>query len=319
MKKCLVTGAAGFIGSHLSEKLLHAGYQVVGIDCLTDYYSERIKKDNLLSLMKSKGFQFVQADLCETNLDVLLNGVYYVFHQAAQAGVRASWGKDFEIYTRNNIEATQKLLEKAKDYPLEKFVFASSSSVYGDVEKFPMNENDPVHPVSPYGVTKLASENLCVLYYKNFQVPTVSLRYFTVYGPRQRPDMAFHKFIKAVMLGEEIVIYGDGEQTRDFTFFSDAIEANYQAALKGKPGAVYNVGGGSKISVNQLFPILEKVTGKPVKVKYIEKQKGDVNHTAADISKAQADLTYKPQVDIQTGLEHEAAWIKEKLESGIIS
>ncbi len=316
--KCLVTGAAGFIGSHLSEKLLAEGHLVIGVDCFTDYYSSKIKKNNLRTALTHQNYRFIEADLKSFPLAGLFEDQEYVFHQAAQAGVRASWGKDFEIYTSCNIEVTQRLLECAKRYPLKKFIYASSSSVYGDVDSFPMREDDRLCPVSPYGVTKLAAENLCYLYYKNFRVPTVSLRYFTVYGPRQRPDMAFHKFIRAGLEGEVIQVYGNGEQTRDFTFYTDAVEANLRAALSGRPGEVYNIGGGSRISINRVFDELKLILGKPLKIKYLDWQKGDVKHTAASISKAQRELKYNPLVDIKTGLRRETAWLKDLLQEGLI-
>ena len=220
--KALVTGCVGFIGSHLVDKLLEHGYEVIGIDCFTDYYAREIKEANVSNALKNKNSKFIEEDIL--NMDKFPE-VDYVFHLAAQAGVRASWGKSFEIYTRNNIEATQKLLEFYKDREIKKFVYASSSSVYGDAE-LPMREDSLLKPVSPYGVTKLAGENLCYLYWKNYNVPTVSVRYFTVYGPRQRPDMAMHKFVKAFLNNEEITVFGDGPQTRDFTFVEDAIETN---------------------------------------------------------------------------------------------
>ena len=235
--------------------------------------------------------------------------VDYLFHLAAQAGVRASWGKNFEIYTRNNIQATQKLLEFYKDLNIKKFVYASSSSVYGDAE-LPMREDSLVKPVSPYGVTKLAGENLCYLYYKNYGAPTVSLRYFTVYGPRQRPDMAIHNFIRAIFKGDEITIYGDGTQTRDFTFVDDAVEANVLAAKANNDllGEVFNVGGGSRISVNELINEIEKIMEKKAKIKYIEKQKGDVRDTLADVSKANKELKWMPKVKIEEGLRKFVEW-----------
>ena len=212
--KTFVTGCGGFIGSHLVDRLLELGYEVTGIDCFTDYYSREIKEANISNALKHNNFKLIEEDILDMDK---FPEVDYIFHLAAQAGVRASWGKSFEIYTRNNIEATQKLLEFYKDREIKKFVYASSSSVYGDAE-LPMREDSLLKPVSPYGVTKLAGENLCYLYWKNYQVPTVSLRYFTVYGPRQRPDMAIHKFVKAISNNEEITVFGDGSQTRDFTF-----------------------------------------------------------------------------------------------------
>ena len=296
--KTLVTGCAGFIGSHLVDKLLDSDYEVIGIDCFTDYYSREIKEANISNALKNKSFEFIEKDIL--NIDKFPE-VDYVFHEAAQAGVRASWGKSFEIYTRNNIEVTQRLLEFYKDSAIKKFVYASSSSVYGDAE-LPMREDSLLKPVSSYGVTKLAGENLCYLYWKNYGVPTVSLRYFTVYGPRQRPDMAIHKFIKAIFKGDEISVFGDGTQTRDFTYVDDAVEANILAAESDSVGEVFNIGGGSRISVNDLVRKMEKFVGDKARVKYVEKQKGDVRDTWADVSKAEKRMNWKPKVDISTGV-----------------
>ncbi len=204
--KALVTGCAGFIGSHLAERLIEGDYEVVGIDCFSDYYPRKIKEKNMEKLMECDGFHFIKADITEKNLAKLLNSVDYIFHQASQAGVRASWGKSFKIYTDNNILATQMLLEAARDADIKKFIYASSSSVYGDTLSLPMKETDTPRPISPYGVSKLAGEHLCYLYWKNFGLQTTSLRYFTVYGPGQRPDMAFHRFIKAMLDGGKITI-----------------------------------------------------------------------------------------------------------------
>ena len=268
--KALVTGCAGFIGSQLVDNLLEQGYKVIGIDCFTDYYPRETKEANISNALNHKNFEFIEEDILEMDK---FPEVDYVFHLAAQAGVRASWGKSFEIYTRNNIEATQKLLEFYKDRNIKKFVYASSSSVYGDAE-LPMKENSLLKPVSPYGVTKLAGENLCYLYCKNYGVPTVSLRYFTVYGPRQRPDMAIHKFVKAILNNEEITVFGDGAQTRDFTFVDDAVDANMLAAENNIIGEVFNIGGGSRINVNALIDEIEKLVENKARVEYIEKQKG---------------------------------------------
>jgi UDP-glucose 4-epimerase len=305
--KALVTGCAGFIGSHLVDKLLELDYKVIGIDCLTDYYPRAVKEDNIAIVLEHKDFEFIDKDILEISK---FPGVDYVFHLAAQAGVRASWGSSFEIYTRNNIEATQKLLESYKDRKIKKFVFASSSSVYGDAE-LPMKENSLLKPVSPYGVTKLAGENLCYLYWKNYNLPTVSLRFFTVYGPRQRPDMAIHKFVKAILNNEEIIVYGDGEQTRDFTYVDDAVEANILTANREIEGEVFNVGGGSRISVNELIGIMERAIGRRAKVKYTEKQKGDVRDTWADVSKAEKVLGWMPKTKIEEGLEKYITWLSE--------
>lgn len=297
--RALVTGCAGFIGSHLVDKLLELENEVTGIDCFTDYYPREFKEANISNALKHKNFTLIR----ESILDVdKFPDADYVFHEAAQAGVRASWGRSFEIYSRNNIEATQRLLEFYKDREIKKFVYASSSSVYGDAE-LPMKEDSILKPVSPYGVTKLAGENLCYLYWKNYRVPIVSLRYFTVYGPRQRPDMAIHKFVKTILNDEEITIYGDGEQTRDFTYVDDVVEATILAAKADLKGEVFNVGGGSRISVNELIEQIEAIVEHKAKVKYVEKQEGDVKDTLADTSKAGKLLGWKPMTNIDKGLE----------------
>jgi len=308
--KCLVTGAAGFIGSSLSEKLIELEHQVVGIDCFTDYYSRELKEKNLENPLKNKNFNFIEGDLLRIDLKKLLKDMDVIFHQAAQAGVRASWGTNFEIYTKNNILATQMLLEAAKEMSLKKFIFASSSSVYGNTKNLPTKEEGLLHPVSPYGVSKLAAENLCMLYYTNYKVPVICLRYFTVYGPRQRPDMAFNKFIKAILKDQEIIVYGDGSQTRDFTYISDAVEANILAMKKNAVGEIFNIGGGSNIALSEVIKQIEEIIGKKAKIKYEQKQKGDVIHTAADISKAKKHLNFYPKVDLKEGLSKEVEWLR---------
>lgn len=312
--RVLVTGVAGFIGSHLAERLISGGNEVLGVDSFFDYYPKRIKENNLKGLLTKSGFKFIEGDICRLDLKSLIPRVDAVFHQAALAGVRSSWGERFGEYVNNNVLATQLLLEASKESDLKKFIYASSSSVYGDARDFPIMENSPVRPVSPYGVTKLAGENLASLYYTGYGVPTVSLRYFTVYGPRQRPDMAFHKFISAVMNGEEIEIYGTGEQTRDFTFVSDAVAANLEALESGKPGEIYNIGGGSRILLNDAIKIIEEVSGKAAKIKYTDTQRGDAKHTFADISKAEKDLSYSPSVDIREGISKHYDWLLENKE-----
>ncbi len=307
--KCVVTGAAGFIGSHLSEALIAAGHDVVGIDCFTDYYPRPVKESNLAALRQSPHFTFVEANLLEYDLNSLLGGVDYIFHQAAQAGVRASWGQNFSIYTENNVLATQRLLEAAKGHPIKRLVYASSSSVYGDAKRLPVTEDTIPRPISPYGVTKLAAEHLCRLYWVNFRVPTVSLRYFTVYGPRQRPDMGFHKFFRALLNGEEITLYGDGDQTRDFTFISDAVAANLACMEAPATGEVFNVGGGSRISVNRVLELMQAISGREARIRRIEDQKGDVRHTFADTSRAREVLGFRPSVSTEQGLRAEWEWI----------
>ncbi len=301
-KKCLITGAAGFVGSHLCRKLLEQGAFVTGIDCFTDYYSPAIKENNVADLHLYPEFDLIREDLSRIEED-WFEEIDWVFHQAAQAGVRASWGREFSHYTGHNVLATQRLLEWARVNTPERFVYASSSSVYGDAVKLPMHEEDLPRPLSPYGVSKLAAEHLCNLYYQNFGVPAVSLRYFTVYGPAQRPDMAFHRFIRAILEGEELVIYGTGEQTRDFTFIDDIVEANLQAATaKDAAGRVYNLGGGSRISVNEVLELLKEISGLPLKVRYEKHQAGDPPHTFADTNRAREDLGFNPQTNLETGL-----------------
>ena len=309
--RSLVTGVAGFIGSHLAERLIKEGHGVVGIDCFTDYYARSIKEKNLKGLLQMSGFTFLEDNLLEGNLSDLLVGVDYIFHQAAQAGVRSSWGAEFEVYTSNNILATQKLLEACKGLDIRRFIYASSSSVYGDSEELPLRERSLLKPVSPYGVTKLAAEHLCYSYWKNYQVPVIALRYFTVYGPRQRPDMAFHRFVRAILDGGEIEIYGNGEQTRDFTFISDAVSGNMLAMKSNAEGEIFNIGGGSRVSVNEVLDIIQNIAGKTAKIVYRDVQKGDVRHTLADTNKVKKHLGYIPEVDLKTGLEEEWKWLKE--------
>lgn len=315
--KYIVTGAAGFIGSSLCKRLLNQEIEVIGIDSFVDYYPRILKEKNIENLKKTSKFVFIEGDLLDLNLSDIISNGDYIFHQAAQAGVRASWGRDFYIYTENNIRATQQLLEVCKEEKIAKLIFASSSSVYGDCSDIPMCENSIPSPVSPYGVSKLASEQLCYLYWKNFNVPVVSLRYFTVYGPRQRPDMAFNKFITALLKDKEIIMYGDGEQTRDFTYIDDIVNANILTMNKGQDGSVYNIGGGSRVSMNEVIEVLAKISGRIPKIKQLETQKGDMRHTLADITKAQSALGYKPTVRIEEGLEKEYIWLKENLSQQI--
>ena len=309
--KALVTGTAGFIGSTLSERLVAGGADVVGIDCFTDYYPREIKERNLTTLRRHPGFRMIESSIADADLNRLLADRTHVFHLAAQAGVRKSWGRDFATYTVNNIEATQLLLEALVGRPIERIVYASSSSVYGDEAPIPMREDALPQPVSPYGVTKLSAEQLCHLYFANHGVPTVSLRYFTVYGPRQRPDMGFHRFLRAAILERPITVYGDGEQTRDFTFVEDAVAATIAAATRGVPGRVYNIGGGSRVSVNEVLEMVARVSGKRLQLSVDPVQKGDMRHTYADTSLARDDLGYQPTVGLEQGLAAEFTWLAE--------
>ena len=302
--KALVTGCAGFIGSHITDHLLAEGYEVTGIDCFTDYYARSIKESNIHKALNNSQFTFIEDEILNM---ASFPEVDFIFHEAAQAGVRASWGRDFAIYTRMNIESTQYLLESYKDIPLKKFVYASSSSVYGNVT-LPMKESVRPQPMSPYGVTKLAAEHLCYLYWKNYGVPTISLRYFTVYGPRQRPDMGIHKFVRAIINKDPITIYGDGTQTRDFTYITDIIDANILAAFSPITGESFNIGGGSRINVNELIRIIEEKCGRKGSIVYSDPQKGDVTDTLADISMARTKLGWAPHVSLPKGISSFVDW-----------
>jgi nucleoside-diphosphate-sugar epimerase len=296
----LVTGAAGFVGSHLCEALLDDGDEVVGVDAFTDYYSRRRKEQNLAPLRVHPMFAFVEADLAEVTVVPLVAGVDHVFHLAGQPGVRASWGPDFAHYVRHNVVATQRLLEACRGRPLRKLVYASSSSIYGDAESHPTPETLRPQPVSPYGVTKLAGEHLCEVYRKSFDIPVTSLRLFTVYGPRQRPDMAFSRLVRAALAGERFEVYGDGEQTRDFTFVGDVVQAMRDAALSPWCG-VANIGGGSRTSLNGVVDIVRDLCGE-VRITRRPRATGDVRDTAADISVATAAFGYSPRTSLPEGL-----------------
>lgn len=310
---CLVTGVAGFIGSHLAEALVARGCRVIGVDALLDFYPPTMKQGNLTALRQESAFQFIQADLREINLDALLAGVDYVFHLAAQPGVRTSWGNGFSPYVEHNILVTQCLLEAAKRSHVSRVIYASSSSVYGNTPDLPAREHSPLLPISPYGVTKLAGEHLCRLYSLEYGLPTISLRYFSVYGPRQRPDMAFHKFIRAFLLDEPITIYGDGEQSRDFTYVDDIVTANLAAMHHGSPGGSYNVGGGVHVTVNEVLALLTTITGKRGNISYEPRQLGDAAHTLADTTAAREELGFAPSFPLIDGLRQEVRWMEKLL------
>jgi len=317
-KIALVTGAAGFVGSHLSERLVREGWTVRGIDCFSDYYDPTIKRANLAQLAADPRFELIESDLREMDLDAVLQDVDVVWHLAAQAGVRSSWGQDFSIYTSVNILATQRLLEACRGSSLSRLVYASSSSIYGEAERFPVRETDRAQPISPYGVSKLAGEHLSSLYHRNYGLPTVALRYFTVYGPRQRPDMGFHRFFRAVLRGKPVTVYGDGKQTRDFTYVGDITEANLRAGSEGPDGAVYNVSGGSRVTVLEVLHSIEQVTGREAVREFSPKQHGDPLDTGGDSSLAAEHLGYRPQTDLSTGLAAMGDWIAGAYEEGTI-
>jgi nucleoside-diphosphate-sugar epimerase len=312
--RALVTGCAGFIGSHLTESLLDDGHEVVGVDVLTDNYSSAIKLRNLERAREFGGFRIRPVDLARERLTSLVDECDVVFHLAAEPGVRTSWGSRFEAYSRNNVLATQRLLEAARRRPERRVVYASSSSVYGDAERLPTPEEATPKPYSPYGVTKLAAEHLCTLYHGNYGVATVSLRYFSVYGPRQRPDMAFNRFCRSALRGEPITIFGDGGQTRDFTYVSDVVAATRAAAIApAAPGRVYNVGGGMRVSVNDALALIVAFAARPLDVRYLETERGDVRDTGADTTQARADLGFDPGTLVEAGLRAEFEWMRECL------
>lgn len=311
-RSVLITGAAGFIGSHLAERCLEHGWRVVGVDAFTDYYDGACKRRNIEDALRHPAYRLVEGDLLELALAPLLDEVSVVFHLAAQPGVRISWDQ-FEVYARLNVTATQRLLHASRERELEKLVIASSSSIYGDAETLPTREDVLPRPVSPYGVTKVATEHLAQVYWRNFAVPTVCLRYFTVYGPRQRPDMGFHRLLARTLAGDHFDVYGDGEQTRDFTFVADAVAGTLAAADHGGPGVSYNIGGGSRRSLNNVLETLEDLLDSPVAREYIDQQPGDARDTAADISLARRDLGFEPRVSFEQGLKAQLDWQSELL------
>jgi nucleoside-diphosphate-sugar epimerase len=302
----VVTGAGGFIGSHLCGHLLASGDEVRGVDAFTDYYSHERKEENLVALLEDDRFTFYGADLLEMPLEALLDGADVVYHLAGQPGVRSSWGSDFAEYLQHNVLATQRLLEACADNPPEKFLFASSSSIYGDTTSSPTSESTCPHPVSPYGVTKLAAEHLCDLYRARGSVRTASLRLFTVFGPRQRPDMAFSRLVSCALRQGGFELYGDGEQTRDCTFVGDVVKAMRNAATSNWLG-VANIGGGLQISMNEVIALLSEICG-PIDVKRTPPSPGDVRHTAADTRLAQRAFGYRPSTTLREGLEAMVAW-----------
>ncbi|MGA9749300.1 MAG: NAD-dependent epimerase/dehydratase family protein [Nocardioides sp.] len=298
--RAVVTGAAGFIGSHLCAHLLDQGDEVLGIDCLTDYYDPRRKERNLTRLRDRAGFVECRLDLVTAPLDMLFERAEVVYHLAGQPGVRGSWGEDFAPYLARNIHATQRVLEAAKNASLYKVVYASSSSVYGDAESYPTLEAMTPRPVSPYGVSKLAAEHLCELYRSTSGVPTASLRLFTVYGPRQRPDMAFTRLVESALKGDPFLLYGDGSQSRDFTYVHDVVSAMRKAALAPWTG-VANIGGGSRTTMLEVVQKVQDLVG-PINLVHLPSQRGDVKHTAADTTVALEGFGYSPQTTLDEGL-----------------
>jgi len=314
MKTALITGVAGFIGSSLAEKLLKDNFKVIGIDSFTNYYSPHIKEKNIENCLKHSNFSFIHQDLDTLDLSTIFENTEYVFHLSAQPGARASWGKGFTTYVKNNISVTQKILESLKNNTtLKKFIFASSSSVYGNQSSIMNEDTSLTKPVSPYGVTKLASENLVNLYFKNYEIPIISLRYFTAYGPKQRPDMAFTRFFHSIIKDKKLIIFGNGEQTRDFTYVDDVVKATMNAAASDHVGEILNIGGGSVFSLMQITEFMKEITEKELEIDFKKEQKGDVKHTSADISKSENLINYKSNTDIKYGLTQQYEYIKNNL------
>jgi UDP-glucuronate 4-epimerase len=313
LARALVTGCAGFIGSHLAESLLADGHEVLGVDCFNANYAPAEKRANLAVATSHDRFRLITADLACVDPAPLLDECDVVFHLAAEPGVRSSWGKRFTRFLRHNVVATQKLLDAAARTPERRFVYASSSSVYGEAPPLPTPEDTTPAPLSPYGVTKLAAEHLCHLYHANHGVNAVALRYFSVYGPRQRPDMAFRRFCHAAIDGAPIVVYGGGGQTRDFTFVADVVAATRAAATAaGAGGRVYNVGGGSRVSLSATLEMLAGIAGRPLDVRREGREPGDVSDTGADIRRARDELGFNPATNLEAGLRAEFEWVLER-------
>jgi UDP-glucuronate 4-epimerase len=312
VKRALVTGAAGFIGSHLSERLIAEGWSVLGVDAFTPYYDRADKLANLSALRGAPRFALVEDDLATMDLTPLLRDVGTVFHLAAQPGVRLSFGEGFARYTSDNILGTQRVLEAAADAGVGRVVWASSSSVYGDAEAYPCVEDEtPTSPRSPYGVTKRACEDLAAIYRRG-GLSTVGLRYFTVYGPRQRPDMAMRKLCEALLDGAPFPLYGDGSQSRDFTHVADAVDATFRAGLADEPRAIYNVGGGHETTLSEIVALLEELSGRDAVLDRRAAQSGDVRRTAADTSRARADLGWEPGIGLREGLRSQLDWVQAR-------
>jgi UDP-glucuronate 4-epimerase len=309
----LVTGVAGFIGSQLAEALIARGERVVGIDCLTPYYDVETKRANLGALRRSDRFAFHELDLRTDALEPLLDGVDIVYHQAAQPGVRLSWSDGFPTYADCNVLGTQRLLEAVRATGAPRVVYASSSSVYGNAQRYPVREDDLPHPHSPYGVTKLAGEHLCALYARNHGLSTVSLRYFTVYGPHQRPDMAHHRLIEAALGGDPFPLYGDGSQMRDFTFVADVVRANVLAArTDAVPGTAVNICAGGSTSLRELIDAVGDAVGAPVPLHHQPEQPGDVRRTGGSNELAGRVLGWEPQTSLREGVAAQVAWHRSR-------
>ena len=309
--RAVVTGAAGFIGSALCGRLLEEGDEVIGVDSFLDSYPREIKQDRLDAFTGHRGFTFIDGNLTQLDLRPVLDKADCVFHLAAQAGVRSSWGTRFEVYTESNILGTQRILEAARQTGVGRVIYSSSSSVYGSAETMPTPEDAPLKPVSPYAVSKVAGEHLCSLYRENFGVQTVALRYFTVYGPKPRPDQAVCLFTRALIEDKEIQVFGDGEQLRGMTHVDDVVTANLLAQQADCVGQVINIGGGTSTSVNDLIRMLETIVGKRAKVCHGETVHGDARDTLADNSRARRILGWQPEVGLEEGLREAVASVRD--------
>lgn len=311
--RILVTGGAGFIGSHTCESLLKKGHEIICMDNLDPYYDVSIKKRNLERLKDYSSFEFVKQDIKdEEAVSDLAADVDAINHQAAQAGVRVSVENPFKPHLINT-NGTLNLLEAARKHEVEHFLFASSSSVYGKTPELPFREDAKNIPVSPYGVSKLAAENYVRVYNELHDIPTVALRYFTVYGPRMRPDLAISIFTEKALKGEDLVIFGDGEQTRDFTYVRDVIEAqNLCLEERVGTGEAFNIGGGKRVTINSLAQKIIEKTGREPKIVHKGPRKGDAEHTWADISKAEDKLGWSPDYDLEKGLEEFVEWYRDR-------
>jgi UDP-glucose 4-epimerase len=307
----LLTGCAGFLGSQLAERLLAEGASVIGVDCFTDFYSRELKQRNVADLLDHPGFELHERDISRDPIEDLVERAGVVYHLAAQAGVRGSFGDGFEVYLRSNVRGTQRLLEAAVRHPVDSIVYASSSSVYGNAESHPTAETATRAPVSPYGMTKCATEDLAGVYRRNHGLRVVGLRYFTVYGPRQRPDMAFARFISAGLAGEPITVLGDGLQIRDFTYVDDVVDATVRAAERGESGAVYNIGGGTPVALIDAIHLIEERIGHPIAIEYQHQARGDARRTGADTTRAREELGFSPATSLERGLERQVEWVAQ--------
>lgn len=310
-RRAIVTGCAGFIGSHLGERLVADGWEVVGIDAFTDYYEREAKLSNLQCLREESAFSLRELDLADAPLARELEGADVVFHLAAQPGVRASFGEGFAGYVRNNVLATQRVLEAALETGCRRVVWASSSSVYGEALSYPCAESQSTAPRSPYGATKRACEDVAAIYC-GLGLETVGLRYFTVYGPRQRPDMAFRRLCEAVVTGATFPLYGDGRQSRDFTFVADAVDATVRAGVAESPLPIYNVGGGEEATMEEVLALISELADEPLRLARHGAERGDVRRTSAETTLARTTLGWEPQVGLRTGLAEELAWVRER-------